>query len=105
MVFAPVTRQITFSTYLGGSGHETPNGILLDPQGNIYVAGQTTSDNFPTKNAYQATPPAPNGVSIGQGNSFIAKISSGVPQPVPREPVELVKPQGDSTHLLPPRPD
>ncbi|HKQ03579.1 MAG TPA: SBBP repeat-containing protein [Blastocatellia bacterium] len=75
-VFAPVTRQIVFSTYLGGSGNDESNGIALDPQGNIYIAGQTTSPNFPTKNAYQPTPPAPNGVQQGQGNSFIVKISA-----------------------------
>lgn len=76
MVFAPSTRQILFSTYLGGSGHDEPNGIVLDPQGNIYIAGQTTSPNFPTRNAFQSTPPAPNGVQQGQGNSFIVKVSA-----------------------------
>jgi hypothetical protein len=75
-VFAPVTRQIVFSTYIGGSGDDQAVGIALDPLGNMYIAGTTTSPNFPTVNAYQSSPPAPNGVSIGQGNSFIVKISS-----------------------------
>jgi hypothetical protein len=75
-VFAPVTRQIVFSTYIGGSGDEFSGGIALDPQGNMYIAGTTTSPDFPTKNAFQPTPPAPNGIMIGQGNSFIVKISS-----------------------------
>ncbi len=104
MVFAPVTRAITFSTFLGGSGHDELNGFVVDPQGNIYVAGQTTSDNFPTVNAYQATQPAPNGVSIGEGNSFLVKISSGVPQPASRRPVELASPRQDSTQSPPRRP-
>jgi hypothetical protein len=75
-VFAPDTLDEIFATYIGGSGHEEANGIALDPQGNIYIAGQTTSDDFPTKNAFQPTHPAPNGVMQGQGNSFIVKISS-----------------------------
>jgi WD40 repeat protein len=75
-VFAPDTMDELFATYIGGSGHEEANGIALDPQGNIYIAGQTTSDDFPTKNAFQPTHPAPNGVMQGQGNSFIVKISS-----------------------------
>ncbi len=99
-VFAPTTRQVLFSTYLGGSGHDVPNGIALDPQGNIYIAGQTTSDNFPTKNAYQATPPAPNGVSIGQGNSFIVKIS-GLNAPTSRQHIEK-PPRRGSSRAVPP---
>ena len=75
-VFAPVTRQVVFSTYIGGSGDDGASGIALDPQGNIYIAGSTTSPDFPTKNAYQSTPHAPNGIMVGQGNSFIVKISS-----------------------------
>ena len=75
-VFAPVTRQIIFSTYLGGSDSEEVRGIALDPQGNMYIAGKTSSPNFPTKNAYQATPPGPGGVMQGQGNSFIVKLSA-----------------------------
>ncbi len=104
MVLAPVTRAIVFSTYLGGNDDDEPNGIALDPQGNIYVAGQTQSSDFPTKNAFQPTAPAPNGASIGDGNSFIAKISSGVVQPVAREPVDPVAPRQNPTHALPPRP-
>lgn len=37
-----------FSTYLGGSGGERCNGIVLDPSGNIYLTGGTRSTNFPT---------------------------------------------------------
>jgi hypothetical protein len=32
-VFAPVTRQIVFSTYIGGSGDDSGAGIALDPRG------------------------------------------------------------------------
>lgn len=103
-VFAPTDGSIVFSTFLGGSGSDDANGVAFDGHGNLYIAGQTQSSDFPTKNALQPTAPAPNGASIGEGNSFIAKISNGAPQPAAREPVEPAKPRQDSTHALPPRP-
>lgn len=36
-----------FSTYLGGSGNETPNSIVSDAAGNMYLLGVTSSPNFP----------------------------------------------------------
>jgi hypothetical protein len=46
---------ILWSTYLGGSGLDRPNGLDTDPSGNVYVAGRTYSSNFPLKNPYQQT--------------------------------------------------
>jgi uncharacterized protein (TIGR03437 family) len=40
--------NLAFSTYLGGSGSDTPNAVQMDAGGNIYVAGATTSLDFPT---------------------------------------------------------
>jgi hypothetical protein len=49
--------QLVFSTYLGGSGTDSLAGIAIDQSLNIYVAGSTTSPNFPTTgNAYQKAP-------------------------------------------------
>jgi len=46
--------QLVFSTYLGGSGTDSLAGIAVDRSLNIYVAGSTTSSDFPTTtNAYQ----------------------------------------------------
>ena len=39
-------------TYLGGSGTDTSVGLAVDTAGNAYVAGTTTSLNFPTRNGY-----------------------------------------------------
>ncbi len=45
---------IVYVTYLGGNGSDTPAGIAVDGAGNAYVAGTTTSTNFPTTStAYQ----------------------------------------------------
>ncbi len=38
---------LVFSTYLGGTSHESESGLALDTAGNIYIAGRTTSSNFP----------------------------------------------------------
>ena len=42
------TGRVLFSTYLGGSGTDTPAAVGLDATDNIYVAGQTSSLDFPT---------------------------------------------------------
>lgn len=46
---------VAWATYLGGSGRDRIHGIASDPLGNVALAGDTLSSNFPTKNAFQAT--------------------------------------------------
>lgn len=50
----PTGTRLVFSTYLGGSGVDSPSQILLNAAGNIFLVGSTTSNNFPT------TPIPPN---------------------------------------------
>jgi hypothetical protein len=81
-----IDPTLTYATYLGGSGAEscsaitglpfTPGcpAIAVDTASSAYVAGSTTSTDFPqTTGEYQATlaagPP-------GHANAFIAKFSS-----------------------------
>jgi hypothetical protein len=66
---------LVFSTYLGGSGTDSLAGIAVDSANNIYVAGTTTSTNFPaTSNAFQtcAILPCPG------THGFLARISLGL---------------------------
>jgi hypothetical protein len=67
LVIDPV---LSFSTYLGGSSDEAAYGVVTDSSGNSYVAGYTTSIDFP------ATPGAYKGASQGSlYDAFVAKYS------------------------------
>ncbi|HKO96862.1 MAG TPA: SBBP repeat-containing protein [Pyrinomonadaceae bacterium] len=58
-----------YSTYLGGGGSDEGNGIAVDASGNAYVAGSTTSTDFPTFFANQSA----NG---GGRDAFVSKLNS-----------------------------
>jgi uncharacterized protein (TIGR03437 family) len=64
--FTANLTQIIYSTYLAGSYGATPAGMSVDTQGNVWVAGITSSPDYPiTTNAYQPSyiagaPPPPN---------------------------------------------
>jgi hypothetical protein len=45
--------SISYSTYLGGSGSDSGNGIGVDAAGNAIITGVVTSTDFPTVNAIQ----------------------------------------------------
>jgi hypothetical protein len=45
--------QLMFSTYLGGAGIDYGRCAFTDTSGNLYVAGMTSSTNWPVANAYQ----------------------------------------------------
>jgi hypothetical protein len=65
---------LLFSTYLGGSGGsvgltESGEGIAVDSSGNAYIAGVTSSANFPLLNPAQST-------LNGPSDAFVAKLSS-----------------------------
>jgi len=57
------------SGYLGGRGEDLGYGIDVDATGNIYLAGETTSSDFPAFFAYQPT-------FKGVKDAFLAKIVS-----------------------------
>jgi hypothetical protein len=45
--------SLSYSTYLGGNGVDQPASITVDTLDEAYIAGTTTSQNFPVVNAYQ----------------------------------------------------
>jgi uncharacterized repeat protein (TIGR01451 family) len=64
--------QLLFATYLGGNGTDDATAVAVDTGGSIYVAGSTTSTDFPpTPNAFQTT--AAENPSGKHG--FLSKVS------------------------------
>lgn len=60
---------LVYSTYLGGSGNDDGLAIAVDPSGNVYVTGDTSSDNFPTLKAMQAA-------RAGGLDAFVTKLDA-----------------------------
>jgi hypothetical protein len=71
------TSQLVYSIYLGGSGKDSPAGIAVDSNFSIYVAGSTTSPNFPTtsSNAFQTSATA-GGATVPGTHGFLTKITA-----------------------------
>ncbi len=65
----PSGSGITWSSYLGGAGYESGAGLGVDGTGNVYVAGITTSYDFPTLSAFDNT-------YGGQMDTFITKVDA-----------------------------
>jgi len=64
------------STFLGGTANDVARGIDLDTSGNVYVAGYTGSDDFPTTlGTFNRTFNAG-----GNLDSFISKLTSDLSQ-------------------------
>ena len=61
---------VAYLTYLGGSGTDTSVGLAVDNGGNVFVAGSTTSANFPSVNGY-ASPVA----GAGMSHAFVSEIT------------------------------
>ena len=66
---------MAFSTYLGGYRNDAGNSIAVDSSGSVYVAGNTSSTNFPVVNAIQSTFGGGSDVTT---DAFYAKIDSAV---------------------------
>ena len=80
--------RLIYSTYLGGSGSigsvssgDEGLGIALDPAGDAYVTGYTSSTNFPVTNSLAYQLAGTTNVLLnrlaGSFNGFLAKIGPG----------------------------
>jgi len=59
------------STFIGGYGHESGMGICFDSDDNVYIAGYTSSPNFPiTPGAFDST------FNGGGEDAFVARLSN-----------------------------
>jgi uncharacterized protein (TIGR03437 family) len=70
--------DFVYSTYFGGSALDSGTAIAVDAQGNAYVAGMTSSANFPTKNPLQGSlkgSSAPSLFLFLIGDAFVAKFA------------------------------
>jgi uncharacterized protein (TIGR03437 family) len=65
----PAGTALIYSTYLGGSVGAQTNAIAVDTAGDVYVAGVTTSQDFPTQNAIQPS------AKTGRGTAFLSKLN------------------------------
>lgn len=64
-------QSLVYSTALKGADFDQGNGIAVDAVGNAFVVGQTESQGFPVKNAFQ-----PNSGDNGNAvDAFVAKIN------------------------------
>jgi hypothetical protein len=64
-----IDPELIFSTYLGGSASDEANDIQVDKNGNVYIAGQTDSSNFPT------TPGAFDRIFNENSDVFVTKLN------------------------------
>ncbi len=76
--FNAAGNALLWCTFLGGSGNELGGIISIDGSGNVYVGGETSSTDFPTRNAAQ---PAFGGVGTNPfggpaRDGFLAKLNS-----------------------------
>ena len=62
------TGDLIYATYIGGSFHDWGLSIKVDTAGNAYVAGQTSSGNFPVVNQYDT--------QSGNTDCFVLKLNS-----------------------------
>ena len=71
---SPDGSTLSYSTYFGGNGSDTPSSVAVDAEGDMIIAGFTSSTNLPVANAYQPTVSANPGGMFGD-YGFLTKFS------------------------------
>lgn len=64
---SPDGTHFDYSTYLGGSARNSGNAVAIDAEGFAYVAGTTSSTDFPVTNSLQS--------AAGSNDAFVVKIA------------------------------
>jgi hypothetical protein len=75
----PSGSPLTYSTYLAGTDNDWAYAIAVDAEGNAYVAGRTTSTDFPLSNPYQVA-------IAGDYDLFVTKLNSSIATGIDDEP-------------------
>jgi hypothetical protein len=68
--------SITYSTLIGGKGHEAAGAIAVDTSQNIYLGGSTYSHDFPVMNPFQPINPTPDVEVNADPTGWITKLQS-----------------------------
>ena len=72
--FSADGSSLQYATYLGGMFHDAANGVAVDAAGDAYVAGTTSSPDFPISNAANT-----QGPQNGQMEAFLARFTASRP--------------------------
>jgi Calx-beta domain-containing protein/beta-propeller repeat-containing protein/uncharacterized protein DUF4214 len=76
--FNAAGSALVYSTYLGGANDDQARGVAIDSSGNAYIAGKTSSTDFPTVNAIQ---PTFGGETAPFGDAFLLKLTEATTGP------------------------
>lgn len=71
---------LDYVTYLGGNGQDIPAGIKVDGAGRPYLAGTTTSSDFPTSAQAYQTALAP--ANVGKQHVFVTQLNADATAPL-----------------------
>jgi outer membrane protein assembly factor BamB/plastocyanin len=74
----PTGSSLTSSTYLGGGGDDEGSAIALDSSANVYVAGVTLSEGFPTA-GHVFEGEIDQGSESGYYDGFVTSLRPGTP--------------------------
>jgi hypothetical protein len=76
--FSPSGTGLAYATYLGGSGVDGAADLAVDSSGNVYLAGHTTSADFPLATPFQktCTPDATSTSGACIATAFVAKLKA-----------------------------
>ncbi len=70
----PAGTNLVYATFVGGSGSDHANAMAIDASGNAYIAGATTSLDFPlTSGAIQSVNKA--AITNNAGTAFFAQLN------------------------------